>query len=102
MHAHVILFDKRFQHTVGFLSEKVTLKCPLLVQVRIGMKLHVVAPPVVRSPQNKLFYILVGLCSWKGVPQHARMDSWGCAHLFSLILLQGWTYPSPLCCKKWT
>lgn len=63
MHAHIILFDKRFQHTVGFVSEKVTLKCPLLLQVRIGVKLHVIAPAAVRSPQNKLFYILVGLIS---------------------------------------
>lgn len=42
MHAHIILFDKRFQHKMGFLTEMVTLGCPLLVQGRIGMKRYVV------------------------------------------------------------
>lgn len=40
MHARVILFEKRFQHTMGFLSETVTLECPFLVQGGTGMKLR--------------------------------------------------------------
>lgn len=89
MHDLIILFDKRFQHTMGFLSETVTLKCPLLVQGRTGMKLHMLEPGLVRSQKKKkeLLHTLVGLHSWKAVPQSARTDSWGCAHLFSLLLL---------------
>lgn len=56
MHDLIILFDKRFQHTMGFLSETVTLKCPLLVQGRTGMKLPMLEPGLVRSLKKRSFF----------------------------------------------
>lgn len=81
MHAHIILFDKRSQHTVGFLSEMVTLACTLL-QGRIGMNLHVEEPASVRSERKGSFFI-----SWSGcIP--GRM----------LLRVPGWTVGDVLIC----
>lgn len=96
----ILSLEKRFQHRVGFPSRTVTLECPLLVQGRAGMKLHTEEPASVRS-QKRSFFMHVGLHSWQVVPQSARTNSWGCAHLFSLLLLEGWTHPIALCSTKW-
>lgn len=75
-------FEKGFQHTVGFLSQAVTLECPLLLQGKTGMKLHAVEPASVRS-RKMSFFTHVGLHSWQVVPQSARTNVLICFLSFS-------------------
>ena len=89
MHAHIILFDKRFQRTMGFLSEIVTLECPLLVQGRTGMKLHVVEPASVRSQKKGAFSHACGAAFLEGCSSECQDGQLGmCSFVFSPFTLR--------------